>query len=609
MDLDRRRASADGDRRWGGAGHSAEPPPPGDRVSAPGRDALDNPGSDILDAPARRDPDAPRLGVLLRRFSAFRERGSLSGPHLRLPDLRPRPEPHRGSLGPGAARRDRRGSGVLPRADRVQRAVPHDGDAVAEGRARGVGLAPELRRQPEAGWLLPRAPLSRAPRGNGLLPRKLGRCAARRRRHAPRCGGAGPLLRGAVALRPLAGGGARPGGVGDVHRHEPLRDGTGVHVALHGRGRGGRRGRVASPAAPQGDRCHGVRAPVVSRPRRRGAPPGAARRRVRVARARGALPEGDRRAHVVGGGPAVHGRGRTHRRADRREGGGGVLSAACRRSRRRAARCPARSPRESGDVRHALPPAFVQRGRPAVFGGGHLAREAPQLPVERTRLADDDEPRDRRAAAELARRELAVERAGGGAGGRHAPPLRAHDVHRWRSLAPELFRALQPAHGARLPFPGDRRLPALVDPRPAGARLRGAPRGRVGHRGAAAAERPPPRVAGTGLRSGPGAPRGGEARTGAPRGGRRVVRRAAWRGPAGAVDPVSAVSRAPQGVELRGVEKRYGNVVAVRALDLEVRPGELVVLVGPSGCGKSTLLRLIAGLIEPTAGEVWIGGR
>ena len=69
------------------------------------------------------------------------------------------------------------------------------------------------------------------------------------------------------------------------------------------------------------------------------------------------------------------------------------------------------------------------------------------------------------------------------------------------------------------------------------------------------------------------------------------------------------VTRAPQGVELRGVEKRYGEVVAVRALDLEIRPGELVVLVGPSGCGKSTLLRLIAGLIAPTAGEVWIGGR
>ena len=72
---------------------------------------------------------------------------------------------------------------------------------------------------------------------------------------------------------------------------------------------------------------------------------------------------------------------------------------------------------------------------------------------------------------------------------------------------------------------------------------------------------------------------------------------------------MAALSRAPRGVALRGVEKRYGEVVAVRTLDLEVRPGELIVLVGPSGCGKSTLLRLIAGLVEPTAGEVWIGGR
>ena len=69
------------------------------------------------------------------------------------------------------------------------------------------------------------------------------------------------------------------------------------------------------------------------------------------------------------------------------------------------------------------------------------------------------------------------------------------------------------------------------------------------------------------------------------------------------------MSRAGQGVVLRGVEKRYGDVVALRSMDLEVQPGELMVLVGPSGCGKSTLLRLIAGLAEPTSGEVWIGGR
>ena len=70
-----------------------------------------------------------------------------------------------------------------------------------------------------------------------------------------------------------------------------------------------------------------------------------------------------------------------------------------------------------------------------------------------------------------------------------------------------------------------------------------------------------------------------------------------------------AVGAAPRGVVLRGVEKRFGEVRAVAAIDLEVLPGELMVLVGPSGCGKSTLLRLVAGLEAPTAGEVWIGGR
>ena len=69
------------------------------------------------------------------------------------------------------------------------------------------------------------------------------------------------------------------------------------------------------------------------------------------------------------------------------------------------------------------------------------------------------------------------------------------------------------------------------------------------------------------------------------------------------------MSLAARHVVLRGVGKRFGDVTAVAAVDLEVRAGELMVLVGPSGCGKSTLLRLVAGLEEPTAGEVWIGGR
>ena len=69
------------------------------------------------------------------------------------------------------------------------------------------------------------------------------------------------------------------------------------------------------------------------------------------------------------------------------------------------------------------------------------------------------------------------------------------------------------------------------------------------------------------------------------------------------------MTREPRGVVLKGVEKRFGDLTAVAAVDLEIQPGELMVLVGPSGCGKSTLLRLIAGLEERDAGEVWIGER
>src|SRR5215468_9867506 len=61
-------------------------------------------------------------------------------------------------------------------------------------------------------------------------------------------------------------------------------------------------------------------------------------------------------------------------------------------------------------------------------------------------------------------------------------------------------------------------------------------------------------------------------------------------------------------VRLRKVVKRYDEVEAVRAIDLEIADQEFVVLVGPSGCGKSTTLRMIAGLEEITEGEIWIGG-
>jgi iron(III) transport system ATP-binding protein len=60
---------------------------------------------------------------------------------------------------------------------------------------------------------------------------------------------------------------------------------------------------------------------------------------------------------------------------------------------------------------------------------------------------------------------------------------------------------------------------------------------------------------------------------------------------------------------LRSVSKRYGNVTAVKPLDLTIPAGSLVTLLGPSGCGKTTLLRMIAGLERVSEGEILIGGQ
>jgi len=62
-------------------------------------------------------------------------------------------------------------------------------------------------------------------------------------------------------------------------------------------------------------------------------------------------------------------------------------------------------------------------------------------------------------------------------------------------------------------------------------------------------------------------------------------------------------------VELKGLTKRFDAAAVVDNVSLEIGHGLLVCLLGPSGCGKTTTLRLIAGFVEPSAGEIVVGGR
>jgi ABC-type nitrate/sulfonate/bicarbonate transport system ATPase subunit len=62
-------------------------------------------------------------------------------------------------------------------------------------------------------------------------------------------------------------------------------------------------------------------------------------------------------------------------------------------------------------------------------------------------------------------------------------------------------------------------------------------------------------------------------------------------------------------LQVRGVEKRFAQTLALQATDLDVAENELITILGPSGCGKSTLLRIVAGLDTQTAGEVLLDGR
>ncbi len=62
-------------------------------------------------------------------------------------------------------------------------------------------------------------------------------------------------------------------------------------------------------------------------------------------------------------------------------------------------------------------------------------------------------------------------------------------------------------------------------------------------------------------------------------------------------------------IELAGLTKRFGDVVAVDSIGLEVGVGELVSLLGPSGCGKTTTLNMVAGFLDPDAGDIRLHGQ
>src|SRR5919201_1174778 len=78
------------------------------------------------------------------------------------------------------------------------------------------------------------------------------------------------------------------------------------------------------------------------------------------------------------------------------------------------------------------------------------------------------------------------------------------------------------------------------------------------------------------------------------------------RSAAGSLAPGLAAGRGGAIVRIAAVKKVFGEVEAIRQLSFDVADGEFLSLLGPSGCGKSTLLMMIAGLIDPTAGEIRI---
>ena len=69
------------------------------------------------------------------------------------------------------------------------------------------------------------------------------------------------------------------------------------------------------------------------------------------------------------------------------------------------------------------------------------------------------------------------------------------------------------------------------------------------------------------------------------------------------------MARTGMPISFRGIEKRYGGVPVLSPVMLDIEPGEFLTLLGPSGSGKTTLLNIVAGLVEPSVGQLWFGKR
>jgi ABC-2 type transport system ATP-binding protein len=136
------------------------------------------------------------------------------------------------------------------------------------------------------------------------------------------------------------------------------------------------------------------------------------------------------------------------------------------------------------------------------------------------------------------------------------------------------------------------------DPQPAEAQAEGRPAGTVttGEPGTVTSKEPPPTEPGTVTSEGRGTVTTAEPTPLSPASG-----------------PVATSARSSDGdeartIEMENVSRVFGNVVAVRNLDLAVEPGTILGVIGPSGSGKTTTIRMLAGLLKPSSGTVRVLG-